>query len=56
VSEAKGFLQNMLAGVLLLVTALAAGFRARAAENFEALLGRALDPYILKGMQRRWIY
>jgi hypothetical protein len=42
--EAKGFLQNMLAGVLLLVTALAAEFRARAAENFAALLGRALDP------------
>jgi hypothetical protein len=43
-SEAKGFLQNMLAGVLSLVTALATEFRARAAGNFAALLGRALDP------------
>ena len=43
-SEAKGFLQNILAGVLLLVTALATEFRARAAEDFEALLDRVLDP------------
>jgi len=43
-SESKGFLLHMLAGGLLLVTALAAEFWAQAAENFAALLGRALDP------------